>query len=112
MNFNSFIKPILKDSVATVLTASRNCYGDITKNAVDQGDLEYSVVCRFTEQTKYIWGATGVQETIRAQMWTDLSASINEGYFIIRNNKEYEVSSVETKYGLNGRPLFKKVMLR
>jgi len=112
MNFNSFIKPLLKDSIATILSSSRDRYGDITKTAVDQGDVEYSINCRFTNTPKYVWSPTGVQEVIKAQLWTDLSASIDEGHFIRRKNKEYEVSSVEIKYGLNGRPLYKKVLLR
>ena len=112
MNFNSFIKPIIKDTIATVSTASRNCYGDITKNAVDQGDSEYPIKCRITDKTTYVWTTAGIEEISTTQAWVSTSASIVEGNFIRYQGKEYEVKSIETKRGLNGRSLYKKVFLR
>lgn len=112
MNFDGFIRPLIKDTIATILTESRDCYGDISKTAVDQGDLEYPIKCRFVDTPIYKWSPTGVQEVSRAQAWTNVSASIDEGNFVRYRGKEYEVSSVETKRGIDGRALFKKVLLR
>jgi hypothetical protein len=112
MNFNSFIKPFMKDSIATILAESRDCYGDVSKTAVDQGDIEYSLKCRFVDKPRYLWSPSGVNEIAVAQAWVDTSASIEKGNFVRYRGKEYEIYSVETKRGIDGRALYKKVLLR
>jgi len=108
----SFIKPLLKQAIATVYYHTTDMYGDKTYTQYEQEDNVYVLPCRFVTKPQFIFSSVGVVEVAKAQMWVNKSASIEEGYRVMHNGKDYEVYTVEDKIGIDGRTLFKKVLLR
>ena len=101
------IDALIKDKIASVLTPTRDVYGDLT-HVVSATNIE----CKFNDEPLLQYSLVGFVEIAKATAWVNNAATIDEGYEIVHNNKRYEVISVEKEISLGGLDNHKRVLLR